>query len=363
MKLKFSLACAFLALAVGAAFFVMRGRESKAWKETEATDTQAAYEEFIEEFPSNENVSIAKERQAALHEAQMWDEAVAASTVDAFAEFIETFPASARIDQARASINAIVVRAACQAYLAEPRDQEEGGFEGSASADELEVIALDAQVERPGDLAKYRIALDILALACRQAGAAPVKTSFSGIQPEPGEDCMRLGSHAMSSGLSMSGTVQSAGMELSLAGIVVPPDGRLSNAIALGEGRLPINDVDGAKRNFSGNIAIEGNQSTLVAFTELPDEWVFYKTGGFGAAAGEGSGIVLPNGRGTIVRFRGRVDGYYPGYVFKGAEDYPLAFVLIDGIGLTYLCGNGSVTSASGDTWSFPPGNGEPKSR
>lgn len=64
-------------------------------------------------------------------------------------------------------------------------------------------------------------------------------------------------------------------------------------------------------------------------------------------------GASLPVGHGSIWRFKGRVTDIM-GFDFVGKENDPLRFILVDGYGLMYLYGNGSVVLKDGKVVTFP---------
>jgi len=289
------------------------------------------------------------DENASNQELRRWTTVSQNPSADQLTIFLEEYPNGEYSELAKALLLQIAIRSACDEYL-------KANSEATLDAEHFFGHVVRALSSEPETVEQYRMILEVLAIAMQRPPAEHFRLSILQITPDSG-DSLRLGADAMSTGISMTGNVTSGAMRLDLQGMIIPPDGSLSGAIALGRGQYAFGEPDQHRRNFSGNIAIEGINGQLVAFTELPDEWVFYKTGGFGANAGKNAGIVIPNGRGTILRFRGEVKEFFPGFTINGDNEYPLAFILLDTPGLTYLCGHGTVVGPTGQKYEFPPGS------
>ena len=350
-KISVFIVVVLILTAIGILF--LRNPEKQAWKQAEQKNSIESYEHFLQKYSDGDFTSIAQSNLLSLKEEDCWEHLISEPSVESYSTFILDYPDSEYIGEVKKRYKASLVHTACEQYV-KTQDADQ-----NRSIETLEKIATMAQGESPpSDPNDYRIAIDILALLQKLPDAEIIRISFSDIQPESGAESLRLGEYAMSKSVSMTGHVSESGSYLSFTGMIVPPDGRLSGAIALGEGSISFFDPSTRFRNFSGNIAITSNDMNVdsyTAFTELPDEWVFYKMGGFNIQSNQNdSGILLPNGRGTVIRFKGMVRNYFDGFTIYGEEEYPLVFVLLDDAGLTYVCGKGSVTDHDGRKWLFP---------
>jgi hypothetical protein len=219
-------------------------------------------------------------------------------------------------------------------------------------------IILAAERERPKSLNDYHLSVMVLAAFLSSLDAEPYRVSFSEIKPEDGEKYPILGFRNVSKGNTISGTLKSSkNLKAELRHVIMPPNGNQGSKVILCEGALASRNPDICKRNFSASVAIttEANSDeNFIWFTELPDEWIFLSWDG--ALNRNNSGIsmsiepILPNGRGTVIRFKGLVRDYFDGFTIHCDEKYPIAFVLLDDTGLTYITGKGSVIDCIGKT-------------
>jgi len=350
-----------IATSAVSALLWFRGRDDRAWTGAQQADLAESYEAFLREYPGSPFTPAAKEALAACRERTRWKEVSESSKVAELRTFITEFALSAHVSDARRRLKTALLMESARAWMERQKECSQRTLE-----DIVESV-MAAERERPKSNEDYRIVLDVLAEFVANADTELFRVSFSDVKPDSGGDCVRLGAYAMATGLLVSGHVRGGGSDLTIKGSIIPPNGRLNGAIELAEGSCLMLDVASRRRNFAGNIAITSGQAeqgvglpatlgvgACKAFTELPDEWVFYKMGDFRGMNQEDSGILIPNGRGTIIRFKGRVQNFFEGFTIHGDDSYPLAFVLLDQAGLTYLCGKGTVTAPDGKTWSLP---------
>lgn len=176
------------------------------------------------------------------------------------------------------------------------------------------------------------------------------RLSIPEIQPDPAGDPLILiprevtnEAEQLSSNLRIA---EAAGLAkvTNVGGPVLPPgSSRLADAFLMTKGDSPA-DTGTRRSNVRSYVAVRTMPgfSTWVLGTELPKEAVPY-------SMNDGRGLmgfpkpVMPNGEGSIFRFRGTITDFFPGWTIHADDKEPLCFVLLRGEGLTYLFGRGSM--------------------
>jgi len=319
-------------------FVFLTDRENSAWEEAQRAGTVDALENFLAHYGESEHT-------AAAHEALLWLKIQSDPSPGNLAAYLEEYPESARVTEVRNQLKSSLL-------LLTIEDLKGKGIVSSVKpSDDIVQIVLSAEESRPRGDDVYRIVLDVLASFLASPYAETFRISFPQILPERGTDCPQFRSPYVTH-LELSGKM---GPSLTFDGTAaIAADGQWGGVILLCEGTRLFSDFtpDVQWRNFSGNIALtcSAKEEVITAFTELPDEWIFMKT----VPDFSNVEFIIPNGPGTILRFKGAVAHYFDGITIVGSEDYPLAFVLLADAGLTYLCGSGTVTDKDGRTWLFP---------
>jgi len=127
-----------------------------------------------------------------------------------------------------------------------------------------------------------------------------------------------------------------------VGGLVLPPgSSRLADAFVMTQGDSLAN-TETRRSNVRSYLTVRtmlGSSSWVLA-TELPKETVPYSMSDGRGLMGRAKALI-PNGEGSIFRFRGTLKDFFPGWTIHADDKEPLCFVLLRGEGLTYLLGKG----------------------
>lgn len=361
---KISAAVGLLAALGAICWFVfLYDPAARAWERTRVQNSIEAYEAFLKQYSASQYSPLAEKGLQTLREEKAWEVVKTEPTINGLAAFKAKYPTSSHANEAYSQLKALLLRAACEQYAGSERGQTT-----NKSVDEMVSLALVAQTERPSTLDDYQQAIDIWVSFLSQPESEPFRVSFADIQPDPNPETIRLDEVKRAGGMVAGGTISwPTGEKFEIVASIFSPDGRIERGFyTLGKGECLIQDPAPRRRNLTGNIAISPKIPSyytfrLLAFTELPQEYVYFKHF-LGSpekaptkATDSEEGIILPNGCGTVIRFKGEVDGFFKGYRFIGDITYPLCFVLLKDAGLTYVGGKGSVISKDGKSLTFPP--------
>ncbi len=362
-----------LALAIiYASFPVERDWRIASWR-----DSPAAYAAFLKKHGDSTYAPRARELLKARNEALAWRALGPAPSSAMLGAFLGQFPDSAHSKDAASKLRLLLMRTAAHQFA-------EGATEAAlgSSAETLTALATNALVERPKTASDYELALRVLVSYVAQQDAEVLRVVLSGHKPSSDPDWLRNATK----GAPQMHMVKVAGMQEAeiqeVEAAFIPEGKRPIDAVYVIRGRWPFASKSNPmlsvldmvvaqqqdpqfveqRRPFTANVAID--RDTL--FTELPSERIYARPFAIHYAGLERGGlegfmqmsqpeVFIPNGPGSIFRFKNTVKGFLPGYTFQGDANYPLAFVLLENVGLTYLCGNGTVSRYDGKSWSFPP--------
>ena len=139
------------------------------------------------------------------------------------------------------------------------------------------------------------------------------------------------------------------------------PSGYVDDSIAVAVGKyLMFEDPRERRRNYAGQVVIsQESPGTFCISTELPGDKILYEGGFKFNNSNKQKGVMLPNGHGSILRFKENVKDFFPSIAISSDDADPLCFVLLRESGLTYVCGKGTVTTKDGRITTFPVKNGD----
>jgi hypothetical protein len=349
-------AVAVVCLALVAYFVFLFDPSAWEWWKAHRQNTIEAYTQFIQEYPKSDHAAEAAKALKALEESRDWKALSARATLDSLSAFVKAYPESAHRAEAVGKLKHELLLAAVQKYA----DRHKAKYDAKGAEDLASMAAL-GEKDKPGNPADYQKAIDLLVYMISHDKAEPLRVSLGGIKPKEEKPGPEVDASMMGTGVTLSGFITSAsGEKLILKGVIASSDGSLNNSVCLAKGSGTIGDPAKSRRNFAAKIAISkktGAKGSYVVHAELPEEWVCC-TMSFGYPGGSFE-LLVPDARGTVVRFLGDVPDFYPGYRFTSDAGSPLCFVLLDK-GLTYVCGKGTVTSKDGGKWTFPAPAREP---
>ncbi len=320
--------------------------ENRDWEKASSKHTVDAYKEYLDRNPEGAHADSASGR---LELITAWNQAESDDTPSAYRHFLNGHENKDYVRRAKERIEAVARTQAIQSVATKGYGVSEEAVEElvtragrsseSLSSNEKEII-LDVQMER---------------LKVPEVSAYSIKS----MQPQPDPDGYELDSSTRAQG-GVGGENGEKGLEF--IGIALPGDGNLMGGIMVGVGetRIPrqwlLNNRLGIRasmtiRDASGHPLTfpRSRPSDLVVSTELPRDRVWYLTSGPSR-----SGVVLPVGEGSVYCFKGIVPEIVPDVTFVGDREDPFYFGLLEGRGLTYLIGRGTVEMASGDTIHLP---------
>lgn len=255
------------------------------------------------------------------------------------------------VHDVRVRFSQLLYRAACELWLKRQSNAALG-----RTTDQLMTNVLACIEDKPASLADFQTAIDILVEFFAHPESARFRTSIADIQPASAPVEIVFDKGLISEGIKATGNLSSGdGSRVELEGIIASPDGRLRNSIWVGTGRYLESEVRDCFQNFAAKMGVSQNDDgKIVLFTELPDERLFFRDTSLGTREANVNRLLVPNGHGTVIRFKGRVTAFFPGCTIIGDDSHPLCFVLIRDSGMTYVCGKGTVTTKDGRTITFP---------
>jgi len=259
--------------------------------------------------------------------------------------FLKSYPQSKFSDEASARLLFLCLQKAFATH-----SQGISNPEGRQITAVVSALLNSTATEPPLTTIEIGMGLEILAAARRcQEGAGVF--SLPDVIPV-GDEPVPVKSALASSSMKSSGSMtMGAEYKLNIEGTIVAPSTRFRFIIA-GRGRslLP---GRGDPLNLQAHQTIEARAGNFLVSADLPGEYIL-----LGQLTDLWtSSPVCPMGEGSIFRFRGKVSGYFQGITFNGDEQFPLSFVLLRKGGLTYLCGQGSITTSDGRTLQLPTGS------
>jgi hypothetical protein len=327
--------------------FASDARESIAFAEAKAADVVAAYEAFLTRHPQGVRGDEARRRVEALRPAEAAYRRVETSTEPApLTGFIDGHPGTGYtglaerrlVDVATGQAEAAVLRLAAYRGLPDRLDALEGYLRESAPAQ-----------RRLAEEARARVLLERTRIAGRASYVAPsIRTSSAPPLSKVVvlQDTQRV---------TVQGSFTGRGFGLTLRGLYVSRDGMLSKSIHWGTGTLIVGDPQTLIHNVAGSLTVSqaGANQFLVA-TYFPGDRLLL-SGMSGAMYGRGSAsVVLPGGDGSIYRFTGAVDGFFPQVRVVSSANDPLCFGLLEGFGLVYLTGQGTIQVGDANAVALP---------
>jgi hypothetical protein len=155
-----------------------------------------------------------------------------------------------------------------------------------------------------------------------------------------------------------SGSFAGSGFSLTLRGLYVSRDGSMARSITWGTGSLIVGEPQDLMDNFAGSLTVsQRNPKQYVIVTYLPQDRILV-AGMYAAMFGRGSSsAVLPAGDGSIYRFTGTVNDFFPDVNISSSENSPLYFGLLSDLGLVYLSGEGTIQVGDGAVVVLPVEN------
>lgn len=322
--------------------------ESHVFGKARKEDSIQAYRDYLERFPGGR---FADEAARRINVLSACDEAHRAGSIAAWRSFLERHGDTGFAARAREEIDKLALTEAMRSY------------EERAGPDSVPLTVRDRL--QSGDRAmlglspaEKEVFVEILVERLRVDGTAHF--SIEQMQPEA-----RSSDYRVDSSIAVDGGVgrkDDGEYDLEFDGMALPPDGNLLEAVMLGRGRtkalriwLQINRLPYRASMLIGDTqdgpstASPVESQVLAVSTVLPGDRIGYFT-----ASRERSGVVLPVADGSIYGLEGRVDAIVPGIVFCGDREDPLYFVLLKGLGLTYVAGRGFVRLQDGRCLALP---------
>lgn len=332
-----------------------------------------AYTSFLREHPESEYTSLANETLDQLRQTTAWRSVAGAPAPANLAKYLSEFPSASNLQEAQSLLWSALVKRVAEQYLKDSVPEKP-----PKTVEEIVKATLAARRDRPTSLDEYQRALVILSSVVQQPEAEPIRIAFPDILPNNSDekDQWLAGARILPGsldskvpGMRVSG-VREPTVE-KVERVLVPAGKEGLDAVFVIRGLWPIDIVpynpvfstlklSSRTKDFRANMAFDGRD----AFTELPFERIYVTPFLFGGVAMDGQGrlamrsgdvgVHIPFAHGSILRIRREVNDLDSNYKFKGDYDYPLAFVLLKQIGLTYLSGKGEVVRDMAKTWKFP---------
>lgn len=261
-----------------------------AFRQAEASDTPEAYRQFIDRFPDSEHVSFAERRLAELN---MWQRALDIRTAAAFKTFRDSFPDSEYSDEALARLAVAL-------------------FADTLSSDAFPPIQLCSPDAVNG--------IDSILGAIEQMKPHGI-LSFRDVEPS-GPTAPR------SSGESYYS----------------------DDAMFMGTGFASINDLERDRvRDLDSRFTLRRTAPGRYRISaEHPGESILLVPDGMFRKA------VATTGYGTIMRAYGQISGYLDKVFISGTGQTGIVVAMVEGLGLVYLCGSGSIEHVDHGTFQFP---------
>jgi tetratricopeptide (TPR) repeat protein len=234
--------------------------------------------------------------------------------------------------------------------------------EGSSHAltlEQIKTIAASCVCPPETTGAQRQDLLLTLAIAVRLL-PSNMKVSLTEIQPDASGDPLILvpGEKASSTEeLEVKfdkGKLEGLSKVTNVGGIVMPPgSSRLADGFIMTKGDS-LMGVGTRHMNVRSFLIVRkiSEFASCVLSTELPKETVPYSLGDEHGLISSPN-VVIPNGEGSILRFRGVVKDFFKGWTIQGDDGEPLSFVLLRDEGLTYIFGKGSVLGPDNRRYEF----------
>jgi len=328
-----------------------RNTETTAWNSARDADTIPAYEEYLSANPDREHAANAREQIAKLREEENWRIATNENSIVAMHSFLQDYPSSLNAGEARLRMFNLAIG-----------ESYNGLGPSATSLEQVQRVASTGIC--PSDMTEdqRQSLLLVLAHAVRRIPAEEL-ASFPEIKPDPAGDPIVVlapersdsdsGNDDVSFSIGGSDTLVDV---RNVGGLISPASGSIVDSFMATKGDSVVGDPEGSTRNVRSYLTVRTHMlqghSVYVLYTELPREAVPYGLGSGGSFVGQPSAVV-PNGEGSILRFRGSVRDFYPGWTIESSGEEPLSFVLLKESGLTYLLGRGVVVDPDGRRHEF----------
>lgn len=214
-------------------------------------------------------------------------------------------------------------------------------------------------------IATWKLMLILLITSCMSATGCGKNDSENDVQTEhdktlknfsiaaikPDDPASRRIIDNPSGNMNFSGSQESSGHVATYQGMVLGNDRMLSSGIVIGTGSCLASKKDWIIRNVTSSVTVSQSSDGFYIFTtELPEDKILFGVRGEYLDPFH----IVPNGVGTVFRFRGSVKDFFDGFTFIGDEADPLCFTLLQKTGLTYVSGKGTVINSNGKEFQLP---------
>lgn len=284
--------------------------EQLAWKKAQDENTVLGYRKFLKEYPNSKFASQAEQRIEQFLQLA-WQETQEQNTVEAYREFISKYPNSKFNEVVRKRIQNFEK----DAWQIARKEDTVHAYEGFLEKNPESSFAEKAKI-RLQEIIKPEFEKAVRDLSALEKFVRLYPIHVMPIKFQQGVEDRFI-------------------------------DAVLSSGV---EGRFTIYDFVGVARSDipereRGSITMfETGRSDIVGFkAEYPKDGMPFDAGG---AYG-------PFGHGSVWRFKGRVENI-GGFTFEGNKSDPLRFILVEGRGLVYLYGSGTVKLKDGTIVSLP---------
>lgn len=177
--------------------------------------------------------------------------------------------------------------------------------------------------------------------------------SIKEIQPDPAGNPRRVDVSDSDKAVRAEGSSRQGGdgsLTTKITRMVTDSSGSLLASLMLGDGTTMVREVELLRRNVTAAYAVsQQDTSTYLISTELPGEKIVYEMKSMFKPS-----AIIPNGDGTIIRFKGKVTDFFKGYTVDSDASEPLVFMLLHDTGLVHVTGKGQLTGPDGKPVKLP---------